>query len=77
MSTVNSKLKNWLKRNGFKGEGKPLRACNGYIERDNRKFRIRGNLVDVGDLDFDRWANSKERTIELSDFKIEFKKNKE
>ena len=76
---MNSKLKTWLKRNGFKCEGhprKPMRECNGYLERSGRKFRIRDNLVDIGEKfeTFDRWANSIERTATLDDFMKEFEK---
>lgn len=74
---MKSKLKTWLRRNGFKGEGrprKPMRECNGYVERSGRKFRVRSDIVDIGDDDFDRWANSTERTITIDEFMLEFAK---
>lgn len=65
---TNSKLKTWLRRNGFRCEGRPrqaMRACNGYVERSGRKFRFRDNVVDISCPieDFDRWANSTEHTV--------------
>ena len=77
MSVINSVTKTWLKRNGFVCEGTPrtsMRECNGYLERSGRKFRIRGDVVDIGELllTFDRWANSTEQTISLNEFKREF-----
>jgi len=77
MSLINSKLKTWLKRNKFKCEAnQPMRSCNGYMERFGRKFRIRDNVVDIGEPKetFCRWANSTERTIPLDQFKLEFGK---
>lgn len=74
---MNSKLKTWLKRNGFRCEAKqPMRSCNGYVERSGRKFRIRDGVVDIGEKfeTFDRWANSTERTISLEEFMKEFQK---
>jgi hypothetical protein len=77
MSDISSSLKTWLRRNRFKGEGVPavpLRECTGYVVRSNRRFRIRGNEVDIGETHatFDRWANSTERTVSLEEFKNEF-----
>lgn len=74
---ISSSLKTWLKRNGFKGEGKPrqpIRETKGYVERSGRKFRIRADVVDISEPipDFDRWANSTERTVTLEEFKKEF-----
>ena len=85
---MKSEIKTFLKRNGFKGEGfagnrTPIRSCRGYVERNNRKFRIRHAncmdkstpiVVDVGETidKFDRWANSVERTISINDFFKEF-----
>lgn len=79
MKYVSSSLKTWLRRNGFRGEGAPstpMRACSGYVVRSGRRFRIRGDEVDIGEVHatFDRWANSTERTIPLEDFKKEFAK---
>ncbi len=79
MSIINSSLKTWLRRNGFKAEYKSsrgMRGCNGCLVRNGRRFRIRGDVVDIGELvdTFDRWANSIERTIPLTDFLKEFKK---
>jgi hypothetical protein len=81
MKKLSSGMKTWLKRNGFVGEGKPptpMRASNGYVDRNMRKFRIREstNEVDIGELKetFDRWANSRERTISIEEFKLEFSK---
>jgi len=81
MSIINSKLKTWLRRNNFYGEGRkgtrnPMRRCNGYVVRSGRRFRIRGDLVDVGEVHdtFDRWTNSTERTIHVSEFIKEFSK---
>lgn len=87
---MNSKLKTWLKRNGFKGEGypgdrMPMRECRGYVVRSGRRFRIRHEdvrdvsthiVVDIGETHdtFDRWANSTERTVWLSQFMNEFKR---
>ena len=78
---MNSKLKTWLKRNGFKGEGVagdrvPMRECVGYVERNGRKYRIRerDGFVDIGEPlgTFDRWANSTEKTIPLTTFLKEY-----
>ena len=76
---MNSKLKTWLRRNGFRCEAnQPMRSCKGYVERSGRKFRIRpfDGVVDIGETfdTFDRWANSTERTISLDEFKQEFSK---
>lgn len=78
---ISSKMKTWLKRNGFVGEGRPrqpMRETNGYLERSGRKFRVRelSNEVDIGEVfeTFDRWANSCERTISIREFKQEFAK---
>lgn len=78
---MNSKLKTWLKRNGFIGEGskgsrQPMRECNGYVVRKGRHYRIRGDVVDIGERTetFDRWANSTERTIPLVEFKAAMNK---
>ena len=82
MGSLSSGLKTWLRRNGFTGEGfpkrkDPIRASKGYVERDNRKFRIHESdgVVNIGEPieTFDRWANSTERTITIADFKQEFK----
>lgn len=82
MSSLSSKLKNWLRRNGFVGEGmkgrkKPMRQCNGYVERNGRKYRFRekSGVVDIGEKfeTFDRWANSIEDTIPIEQFISEFK----
>lgn len=79
MSLMNSKTKTWLKRNGFRGEGKPrkaMRECNGYVERSGRKFRIRlsDGVADIGEpiSSFARWANSCEKTISLEQFFKEY-----
>ena len=71
--SVSSKLKTWLKRNGFKCECRqPMRSCNGYVEKGGRKFRFRerDGLVDIGEPKetFDRWANSTEKTVTLEEF---------
>jgi hypothetical protein len=88
-----SKVKTWLKRNGFKGikiahvskikEARvPLRERYTQLERDGRRFmvyksKVNGEVhieVHISDLEFDRWANSRERIVLWSDFMIEFKK---
>jgi len=81
MTRINSQLKTWLKCNGFKSEGyagkrQPMRETNGYLQRSGRHFRVRGDVVDIGEPydTFDRWANSTERTIPLEQFKSEYVK---
>ena len=99
-----SKVKTFLKRNGFKGSRgwrlsktrwqeshrTRLMYTYGYVERSDRNFRVRKEsyvygptefaegawIVDISCKreDFDRWANSCERTITLEDFMREFKK---
>lgn len=84
MSTIQGELKTWLKRNGFKDEtGVDIgKECNGYLRKNDRHYRIRREehiygetkfklgewVVDVSDKDFDRWANSLEKTISLDAF---------
>lgn len=68
-----SKIKTWMKRNRFKhiGWGSTPRTdprINSWQCRDSGViFRIRmsddGIHVDVGDRDFDRWANSTQETV--------------
>lgn len=51
MSLLSSELKTWRKRNGFSGEGcQTIRESNGYITRNGRHFRIRGDEVDISDM---------------------------
>ena len=63
-----STIKTWFKRNCFKPDGGgAFRKCWQYCHKDGRHYRIRANepgvdgfVVDISDLDFDRWANSTE-----------------
>lgn len=65
-------IKTKLKRNGFKVG----RAFFGFdccvCKKGNRFYRFRfwshPQEVDVSDTDFDRWANSTERTVLLDEF---------
>ncbi len=68
-----SKIKTWMKRNRFQhigwGSTPRMDPCrNSWQCRDSGViFRIRmsddGIFVDVGDRDFDRWANSTQETL--------------
>ena len=83
MSFIKSRLKTWLKRNGFLSERRwgprtPMRETIGYVARSGRNFRIRQTAgeVDIGEVyaTFDRWANSRERVVTIDEFKREFGK---
>ena len=59
-----SSIKTYFKRNGYKPDHGNFRTNWSYCNRKGRYYRIRNNtpdgnwVVDVSDLDFDRWANS-------------------
>jgi len=60
-----SDIKTYFKRNGYKPDHGSFRANWQYCHKDGRHYRIRDNekgvdgwVVDISDLDFDRWANS-------------------
>ena len=72
-----SSIKTWFKRRGFKSDGGNFRSNWQYCHKAGRHYRIRDNtemvggrwVVDVSDLDFDRWANSTERhAVPLEEF---------
>jgi hypothetical protein len=62
-----SYIKTYFKRNGYKPDRGNFRANWQYCHKAGRHYRIRDNekgvdgwVVDISDLDFDRWANSTE-----------------
>ena len=65
-------IKTHLKRKGFKVRrtffGQDCCVC----QKGNRFYRFRfwdsPQVVDISDLNFDRWGNSTERTVKLDDF---------
>ena len=68
-----SAFKTWLWRHGFRKDRAVFSGWNCDFRRGNRRFRLRYNttvtsVVDLSDLDFDRWANSTEETLTLTQF---------
>ena len=74
-----SEFKTWLWRHGFRKDRAVFSGWNCDFRRGNRRFRLRYRMtvtmpdtvyavVDVSDLDFDRWANSTEETLTLQQF---------
>lgn len=65
-----SDLKTMLRRKGFSVDRNPWK--NNIVRKGNRIYRLRywANefLVDISCLDFDRWANSCEKTITFKEF---------
>lgn len=62
------KLKTLLKRSGYKVKRHFFKWGVCVCMKGKRNYRFRwwadeGFVVDISDLDFDRWANSVERTI--------------
>jgi hypothetical protein len=62
-----SSIKTYFKRHGYKPEHGSFRVNWQYCHKNGRHYRIRKNepsidgwVVDISDLDFDRWANSTE-----------------
>jgi hypothetical protein len=62
-----SSIKTYFKRHGYKPDHGSFRVNWQYCHKNGRHYRIRKNepsidgwVVDVSDLDFDRWANSTE-----------------
>jgi hypothetical protein len=75
---MKSVIKTWFRRNGFAPEHGPWRECRGYMTRSGRRFRVRGDLVDISEpyAQFDRWANSREATMPLCIFMVEYARKK-
>lgn len=68
-----SEFKTWLWRHGFRKDRAVFSGWNCEFYRGNRRFRLRYSMVvttviDFSDLDFDRWANSTEETLTLTQF---------
>ncbi len=68
-----SAFKTWLWLHGFRKDRAVFSRWNCDFRRGNRRFRLRYDatvtaVVDVGDNDFDRWANSTEETLTLTQF---------
>lgn len=73
-----SSVKTWFARHGFKPAGFRSNSRNWFshsrrvCRRAGRFFRIRKTdgqwVVDISDLEFDRWANSTEKTVTLHEF---------
>jgi hypothetical protein len=71
-----SAIKTKLKRNGFKvNRAFYGREC--VCEKGGRLYRFRfwsnPQMVDMSDTNFDRWANSTERSVLLGEFMKEVK----
>ena len=63
-----NRLKTLLKRRGYKVDRRFFKWGVCVCTKGQRHYRFRwwadeGFVVDISDLDFDRWANSVERTI--------------
>ncbi len=75
---MKSAIKTWFRRNGFQPEHGPWRECRGYMTRSGRRFRVRDDVVDISEpyAQFDRWANSREATLPLCIFMVEYARKK-
>ena len=72
-----SKFKTWLWLNNFRLAWRGnFRGEWHYLKRSGRPFRVhwKAQTVDIGEVyeTFDRWANSRERTVSIEQFVSEF-----
>jgi hypothetical protein len=70
-----STIKTFFKRNKFKPDYGNFRDNWMYCNKNGRHYRVRNNtpnkewVVDISDMDFDRWANSTEiNAMSILDF---------